>query len=217
MKLGASMEFIAENKKQEIIYWCKRIYQKGMSPATSGNVSIKLGKEILISASGTCMNDMDEDDVVLIDYDGNVKEGTKKPSSEKIMHSEIYTRRDDINAVIHCHCPVITAFAVANVAMEKPILPDFVLVFGEVPVIPYFCPSSIELAMAVGNAFENKSAILLQNHGVVVADETLQGAYYKLELLRAYAEVYFGAEVLGGAKKISKKGVAQIHQLYGKK
>lgn len=211
------MEFNSNNLKEEILYWSKRVYQKGMSPACSGNISIKSDKEILISASGTCLNDMDENDIVLIDYDGNVKAGNKKPSSEKIMHSEIYTRRDDINAIIHCHCPVITAFAVAGVPMNKPILPDFTLIFEEVPIIPYYCPSSIELAVAVGEAFEKKSALLLQNHGVIVGDTSLQNAFYKLELLRAYAEVYFGAEVLGGVKKISKKDVKQIFQLYGKK
>ena len=211
------MEFCSNNIKEEILYWSKRVYQKGMSPACSGNISVKCDKEILISASSTCLNDMNEDDIVLIDYDGNLKAGNKKPSSEKIMHSEIYTKRDDINAIIHCHCPVITAFAVAGVPMDKPILPDFTLIFGQVPVIPYYCPSSIELAVAVGKAFETYSAILLQNHGVIVGDTSLQNAFYKLELLRTYAEVYFGAEVLGGAKKISKKGVQLIHQLYGKK
>ena len=95
------MELVMQSKKQELQYWAKRVYEKGMSPACSGNISIKLDKNILISASGTCMFDMSEEDVVLIDYDGNLIQGNKKPSSEKILHSEIYTKRDDINAIIH--------------------------------------------------------------------------------------------------------------------
>jgi L-fuculose-phosphate aldolase len=108
------MEHSVADLKNDIIYWAKRLYQKGMSPATSGNISIRIKNGIYISASGTCLNDLNEENIVLIDYEGNVKEGNKKPSSEKIMHSEIYTRRDDINAIIHCHCPLITAFAVAT-------------------------------------------------------------------------------------------------------
>lgn len=211
------MEFSANSDKENILYWSKRLYQKGMSPSTSGNISIKTDKGILISASGTCLNDMDENDIVLIDYDGNLKEGNKKPSSEKIMHSEIYTRRDDISAIIHCHCPVITAFAVAGVSMKKPILPDFALFYDEIPLIPYFCPSSVELAVCAGEMFEKgHNVLLLKNHGVILGDATLQNAFYKLELIRAYAEVYFGAEVLGGAKSIPKKGVAEIKKLYRK-
>lgn len=210
------MEFSDSNAKESILYWSKRLYQRGMSPSTSGNISIKVDNNIMISASGVCLNDMDQNDIVLIDYDGNVKSGTKKPSSEKIMHSEIYTRRDDINAIIHCHCPMITAFAVAGVSIKKPILPDFALYWDEIPLIPYYCPSSIDLAVAVGKCFEKNNVALLKNHGIVLGDTSLQNAYYKLDLLRAYVEAYFGAEVLGGACAIPKKGVNEIKKLYRK-
>ena len=210
------MEFLGQDSKNEILYWSKRLYQKGMSPATSGNISVKAKNGFYISASGTCLNDMDENDIVLVDYNGNVLEGNKKPSSEKIMHSSIYTQRDDINAIIHCHCPVISAFAVAGISIEKPILPDFVVLFGSVPIIPYFCPSSNELADTVGDYFKDSSAVLMKNHGVVVGADTLQNAFYKLESLRAYCETYFGAEVLGGAKAIPKKEVEIIKKICSK-
>ena len=203
-----------DSSKNDILYWSKRLYQKGMSPATSGNISVKTSKGILISASGTCLNDMDENDIILIDYNGTVLAGNKKPSSEKIMHSAIYTQRDDINAIIHCHCPVITAFAVAGVEIKKPILPDFALIYESIPLVPYYCPSSIELADAVGKYFENNNVVLLKNHGVVVGANTLQNAFYQLESIRAYCETYFGAEVLGGAKSIPKKEVLEIKKLY---
>ncbi|MBQ8635578.1 class II aldolase/adducin family protein [bacterium] len=210
------MEHSIKDLKNDIIYWSKRLYQKGMSPSTSGNISIRTKEGIYISASGTCLNDLSEENIVLIDYEGNIKEGNQKPSSEKIMHSEIYTRRDDINAIIHCHCPLITAFAVAGIAMNKPILPDFALFYDEIPLIPYYCPSSIDLAVAAGKCFEKNNVALLKNHGIILGDSNLQNAFYKLELIRAYVETYFGAEVLGGAKSIPKKGVAEIKKLYRK-
>lgn len=210
------MENNIENYKNELIYWGKRLYEKGMSPACSGNISIKFEKGILISASGTCLNDLSKEDVVLIDYNGNTLEGNKKPSSEKIMHSEIYTIRDDINAIIHCHCPLITSFAVAGIPIKKPILPDFALYYDEVPLVSYYCPSSVELAVEVGKIFKNNSVALLKNHGIVMGADSLKNAFYQLELLRAYTETYFGAEVLGGAKSIPKKGVKEIKQLYKK-
>jgi len=208
------MEFQDSDSKNNILYWSKRLYQKGMSPATSGNISVKDKKGIYISSSGVCLNDMNNDDIVLIDYNGNLIEGSKKPSSEKIMHTEIYTNRDDINAIIHCHCPVISAFAVAGIEIDKAILPDFVLLFGKVPIIPYYYPSGIELAQAVTKTFEKYSAVLLKNHGVVVGADSLQNAFYKLEALRTYCEIYFGAEVLGGAKTLNKKEIKQINQIF---
>ena len=210
------MDFIQKGTKEDILYWSKRLYQKGMSPATSGNISVKTKEGILISGSGVCLNDMDENDIVLMDYNGNLLNGNKKPSSEKIMHSEIYTKRDDINAIIHSHCPLITAFAVAGKAINKTILPDFALLFGEIPIVPYFCPSSIELATTVGEYFEKYSAVLLKNHGVVIGADSLQNAFYKLEFLRSYVETYFGAEVLGGAKKLTKKDILEVKQVYKK-
>ncbi|MBR1617226.1 class II aldolase/adducin family protein [bacterium] len=199
--------------KTEMIYWARRLYAKNMCPSTSGNISVKTKQGILISASGVCLNDMTPNDIILTDMSANPLEKGKKPSSECIMHSEIYFKRDDINAIIHVHCPVIGAFAVAGVEMDKPILPDFVLKYGKVPVVPYYCPSTIELAQAVGEYFDKYDAVLLKNHGVVVGASSLKQAFYDVELLRYYAETWFGAEVLGGAKLISKKGVAQIKKL----
>ncbi len=206
------------SQKENIIYWAKRLYQRQMSPSTSGNISIKTKNSILITASGTCANDLEQDDIVLIDYNGNLIEGNKKPSSEKIMHCEIYTKRDDIEAIIHCHCPVLCAWCVANTAMKMPILPDFAVLFDEIPIVPYYCPSTIELAQATGEYFEDGcNAVLLQNHGIVLGAVNLKEAFYQLDLIRAYAETWFGAEILGGAKPIRKKEVEELRQLYRKK
>jgi len=210
------MESKTIEAKNELLYWAKRTYEKGMSPACSGNISVKFNNGILISSSGSCFFDMNVDDVVLIDYNGNLIQGEKKPSSEKIMHSEIYTKRDDINAIIHCHCPVITAFAVAGIPIKKPILPDFALYFDEIPLIKYYCPSSIDLAVAAGKCFEKNNVALLKNHGVILGDVSLKNAFYKLEMIRAYVETLFGAEVLGGARSIPKSGVDEIKKLYRK-
>ncbi len=204
--------------KENIIYWAKRLYERQMSPSTSGNISIKTNQGILITASGTCACDLEKDDIVLIDYNGNLVEGNKKPSSEKIMHCEIYTKRDDIGAIIHCHCPVICAYCVAGVPMKAPILPDFAVLYDEIPIVPYYCPSTIELAQVIGEYFEDGySAVLLKNHGIVLGANDLKSAFYQLDLIRAYAETCFGAEILGGAKPISKKEVQELRMLYRKK
>ena len=94
------------NMKNEIIKYGKKLGDKNMSPATSGNISVRCGENILITASGTCLSDLAEDEIVLIDKNSNILEGGKKPSSEKNLHIAVYNLRPDINAIIHCHATV---------------------------------------------------------------------------------------------------------------
>ena len=120
-----------EKIKQEILYWAKRLYDKGFSPSISGNLSVKVGDKILISRSGVCLNDMNFDDIVMIDLDGNVLEQGKKASSERFLHTAIYEKREDIKAIVHSHEPYITSYAVARKEIAAPILPDFIFYFGK--------------------------------------------------------------------------------------
>ena len=207
------MEYFEVGTKKDIIYWSKRLYQKGLSPATSGNISVRTKDGILISSSGVCLNDMSEDDIVLIDFDGNLLQGNKKPSSEKFLHTQIYDLREDVNAIIHSHCPYITAFACSNKAMSEPIMPEFVFYFDKIPLATYALPSSMQLAIDTANYFKTSDTVLMQNHGVVSGSSSLQQVFYTLESLRAYAETYFGSQVLGGAKTLSKKQIDDIRNL----
>ena len=207
------MEYFEVGTKKDILYWSKRIYQKGMSPATSGNISVRTDKGILISSSGVCLNDLDEADVVLIDFDGNLLEGDKKPSSEKILHAQIYDLRDDVNAIIHSHCQYITAFACSDTTIEVPILPEFIFYFDKIPKAPSGLPSSMQLAIDTAECFKKSDVVLMQNHGVVCGANTLQQCFYLLESIRAYAETYFGTQVLGGYKKLTKKQINEIRKL----
>ena len=207
------MEYFEVGTKKDILYWSKRLYQKGMSPATSGNISVRTDRGILIYSSGVCLNDMSEEDIVLIDFDGNLIEGNKKPSNEKFMHAQIYDLRDDISAIIHSHCPYITAFACSDKMMNEAIMPEFVFYFDKIPKAPYGLPSSMQLAINTANCFKTSDVVLMQNHGVVCGASTLQQAFYTLESLKAYAETYFGTQVLGGARKLSKKEINEIRKL----
>ena len=202
--------------EQDLLYWSKRLYQKGMSPGTSGNISVRTQNGVLISRTNVCLNDMSEDDLILLDYDGNILKGTQKPSSERFLHLEIYREREDINAIIHSHCPYITAYAVANLPIAEPIMPEFVYHFGEIPLAPYALPSTFQLAEETLKPFKKGyNTVLMANHGVVTGADTLKECFYNLEALRTYCETSFGAAVLGGAKKLNKKQIEEIRKLKG--
>ena len=101
--------------------------------------------------------------------------------------------------------------------MEKTILPDFALLFEKVRLVPYYCPSTKELAQAVKEIFKTDDVALLKNHGIILGADNLKNTYYKLESLRAYAQTYLFAQILGGAKSISKKSIEEIKKIYIKK
>lgn len=200
--------------KSDLIYWSKRTYDKGLSPATSGNISrLTDDNNLIITASGTCAGDLGEDDIVKIDFNGNILEGVKKPSSEKIMHIEIYKKRPDIKAIIHSHSPAITAFAVSGLEINEVIMPEFAFYFGSIPISKYYMPSSMELANNVSNLFKDKNAVLMKNHGIVVGGKSLQDAFYSLESIDAYCKTYLNSKLLGKIKTLSKKEVKEIDKL----
>ncbi len=213
------------NKKEagELLYWAKRTYSAKMVPATSGNISIYNDKEILLSASGICLGDMETKDIAILDGKRNAEGyitgavlNNVKPSSEKLMHIKIYEKRPDIKAVIHIHCPYVTSFAVCRKEMNEPILPEFIYNFNSIPSAKYALPSSMELADEISKYFEaGNSAVLMENHGLVAGAKTLKETFYILESIQAYAKTYFAAKFLGEIQTLNEEEVLKIKNLKG--
>lgn len=199
--------------KQEIIKYGKKLGEKNMTPATSGNISVRCGENVLISASGTCLADLSEDEIVLIDKESRVIEGDKKASSEKNLHNAIYAMRPDINAIIHCHSPYVSAFAVCNIPLSKPIISENVFYFGEIPVAQYALPGSEKLVENTAKYFAKHNAVLLANHGIVIGAQNIKNAYYLMETAETFAQIYLNSMLLGGAKELCQKDIEEIYAL----
>lgn len=199
--------------KKEIIEYGKKLGAKNMSPATSGNISVRVGENALITASGTCLGDLSEDDIVLIDKNSCVVSGNKKASSEKNLHNAIYALRPDLNAIVHCHAPYVSAFAVCRLPLSKPIISENVFYFGEIPVADYALPGSEKLVKNTVGYFEKHDAVLLANHGIVIGAKDLKNAYYLMETAETFAQIYLNSMLLGGAKELSKADIDEIYAL----
>lgn len=201
------------NTTDSILYWAKRAYDAKMVPGTSGNISFNDGSVIYLSASGVCLGDMGKKDLAEISPEGKSLNRVKA-SSEKLMHLEIYNKRPDIKAVIHIHCPYVTAFAVCCKGMDEPILPEFIYNFGSIPSAKYALPSSKELAGEIGGYFKNgHNAVLMENHGLVAGAATLKEAFYAVESIQAYAKTYFAAKFLGEINALNEEEVNKIKNL----
>lgn len=180
--------------------------KKNFTPGTSGNMSFRYGDKVLITASGTANGYLKSGDFVLIDYDGNLAENSgKKPSSEKLLHTEIYKKRQDLNVVLHVHSPYLCSFAAVGIELDKPVMAEISYYFGKIPLADYALPSTKELAENTVKYFDEYDAVLMANHGFVIASNNIEDAYLKLELAESYAQVVLNTYALGGAKLLTKE------------
>ncbi len=199
--------------KEEIIKYGKLAEEKNLTPGVSGNMSARCGDKILITSSGSANGYLSEDDFVLIDFDGNVVEGVKKPSSEKLLHCAFYKMRSDVDYIIHMHSPYLSSFASAGIALDEPIMAENVFYFGKIPLAEYGLPSSVDLVNKTAEYFNEYNAVLMANHGFIVGDKTIKDAFLKLTLAESYAQVVLNTRILGGAKVLTDEQVKEIYEL----
>ena len=162
----------------EIINISNEIYDKGLVSGKSGNISARFkgenGDIIAITPTLKSLYNLNEEDIVLVDFEGNVL--TKgAPSSEVNMHLEIYKRRPDVNGIVHTHSPYATGFAHSSKRIKRH------EGFGKIrspflAFIEYEKPGSDELAKNAGEGLGNEDVLILKNHGVVCVGENLKEA-----------------------------------------
>lgn len=195
----------------------KRVYRNGWVASNDGNFSAVLDDgRVLVTPTRTNKGDMTEDMISVVDFQGRLIEGRCKPSSEIPMHLKIYEWRPDVRAVVHAHPPYATAFAVAGIALDRPILPEAVLEFGKVPIAPYATPGTEELAWSFRNILEEHDVFLLKNHGAVAVGEDLMTAYYKMESLELLCRILYLARGLGRVDEIPSDKIDELYALRAK-
>ena len=183
-----------------IIEYGKLCGIKNYTPGYSGNISARYEKGLLITTSGSSNGYLKPNQIVYTDFNGQSLEKDKKPSSEKFLHIEIYKQRPDLNFIIHVHSPYLSSFASAGKALLEPIMAENVFYFGGIPLAKYALPSSKELVENTIKYFDKYDAVLMENHGFIIASKTMEDAYLKLELAETYAQTVLNTYVLGGAK-----------------
>lgn len=170
---------------------------------TDGNISVKLSdNRILITPSGFRKGELEPNDMVIIDFDGNILEGDNKPSSEFLMHTYIYQNRPDITACVHSHPPYSTALAVAGIELPDNILPEVVLFVGHIPLTPYAPPGTDAVPKSLSDYVEKCDAFLLKNHGLLTIGVNLEEAFNRHETVEHYAKILTLAKNHGNVNQI---------------
>jgi L-fuculose-phosphate aldolase len=165
--------------KEQICEIGRRVYARGFAAANDGNISVRLSdREILCTPTMVSKGFMKPEDVCKVDYEGRQLAGTRKRTSEVLLHLAVYKQRPDVRSVVHCHPPHATAFAVAHEPIPKCVLPEVEVFLGEVPVAVYETPGGQKFADTVVPFAKESNTVILANHGTVTFGPTLENAYF---------------------------------------
>ena len=195
----------------------RRLYQHFFVAANDGNISVRLNeREILVTPTNVGKGDLTSDMLVKITPEGQPIESNNgwRASSESRMHLMIYRERSDIRAVVHAHPPTATGFAVANVSLDAPFLPEVVIRTGGTPVVPYTIPGGDELPMSLVPYLKDHVALLLGNHGAVAFAPTLREAMWHMETIELNARIYLTAHQLGNIRFLDENEVEALQERY---
>ncbi len=189
----------------------RRLHDKGLVAASDGNLSARTdSNQLLITGSGTHLGELTPDQIVRVTTDGRLVAGSRKPSSEMPLHLAVYRTRPDVQAVVHAHPPITTAFSFAGVSIAQCVIPEVVLTLGTIPTAPYATPGSDEGPFAIAGLIADHDAIILERHGSVTVGKSLKDAYYKLEKVEHAAQVLFHARQLGKVIPLSREELRKI-------
>jgi L-fuculose-phosphate aldolase len=191
--------------REEICEIGRRIYAKGFAAANDGNITVRLNdKEIFCTPTMVSKGYLKPDDICKVDYDGKQLAGTRKRTSEVLLHLVVYKLNPNVKAVVHCHPPHATAFAVAHEPIPKCILPEVEVFLGEVPIAPYETPGNQKFADTIAPYVKDCNTILLANHGTVSFGPTLENAYFNTEIIDAYCRILILSRLLGRVNYFSE-------------
>lgn len=205
------------DKREYICEIGRRLYSKAFVAANDGNISVRASENtIWITPSGVSKGYMNKDMLIKLDLNGVVLQDGLKPSSETGMHTRIYRENPKIHAVVHAHPPAATAFAVAGRTPDFRLLPEAVVLLGEIPLAPYAMPSSPDVAESVARYCNTHNCALLANHGAVTWGDDLETAYFRMETLEYLANLCMNTDRIGNANRLSDKQISDLIALRNK-
>jgi ribulose-5-phosphate 4-epimerase/fuculose-1-phosphate aldolase len=192
-------------------------YQRGYAFGSTGNISVRTGERVWLTPTGKSLKGLRPEQLACIGLDG-ASLNENRPSKEFPFHLAVYTRREDVRAVVHLH----TLYSVALSCLDSfdaeeplpPLTPYYFMRVAPLAVLPYFRPGSEGLAEAVGDAAPRHNCMLLRNHGVVCFGGTLSEAVDRTEELEQTARLHF---ILRGerVRHLTAEQVEELKRTFG--
>ena len=185
---------MTENELREaLVLHGRSLYERGYAHGSSGNLSVRLPDGLLVTPTNSCLGRLDPARISKLDKAGKHLSGDK-PSKEGFLHLAMYEERDSAQAIVHLHCTHCVAVSCLQHADASNVLPPItayhVMRIGRLPLIPYYRPGDRALAEAVREKAKQHHAVLLANHGPVVAGKSLEDAVYNAEEMEETAKLH---------------------------
>jgi ribulose-5-phosphate 4-epimerase/fuculose-1-phosphate aldolase len=179
--------------RDDIARLAKSLHDRGLTFGSSGNISRRVDGGWLMTPTGSTLGDLDPARISKLDEAGDHVSGDK-PTKESFLHVAMYEERPETGAVVHLHSTHSVAVSCLADVDPRDVLPPitayYVMKIGTLPLIPYFPPGDLDLARAVREMAGRHHAVLLANHGPVVAGRTLEDAVYATEELEETAKLF---------------------------
>jgi L-fuculose-phosphate aldolase len=183
---------------EDVLDAAKQMLRDGLVEGTSGNISGRLDDaRVCLTPSSVEYETMTLDDLVIVDLEGNVVEGSRSPTTEKDLHLSVLRSYPELGAVIHTHAVYATMFALAHEPIPAVIEEVVVYVGGDVPCCEYKGTGSRELGDEVASHLADRGAALLANHGLVTCGKSPKVALHNAALVERTAKIIWGARAMG--------------------
>ena len=180
-------------QRDQIVLLAKSMFERGLTFGSSGNISARVDDGWLMTPTGSTMGTLDPAKISKINNEGIHIQGDK-PTKESFLHRVMYEQRPGTGAVVHLHSTHSVAVSCLVDIDKKNVLPPitayYVMKIGTLPLVPYFPPGDLNLAKAVSEMATDHHAVLLANHGPVVAGKSLEDAVYAMEELEETAKLF---------------------------
>ena len=202
--------------REEICLLGKSMFDRGLTPGSSGNISARVDGGWLMTPTNSCLGRLDPATLSKVDDKGGLLSGAKQ-TKESFLHLSVYQERPTAGAIVHLHSTHSVAVScLADVDAHQPIPPItayYVMKIGHLVLLPYYAPGDMTLANAVREVAKKHHAILLANHGPIVAGRDLEAAVSATEELEETARLYL---MLRGnpLRILSHEQVAELHRKY---
>ncbi len=190
--------FEADALRAEIIAVGRKLWERKYVDGAGGNISARLNSEyVLCTPTMLSKGDLQPADICLTDLEGNILAGDRLRTSELLLHLEIYRSNPRARAVVHCHPPHATGFALTGSAPPNGYMSEFEFFIGPVAVAPYETPGTPAFAETIRPFVHDHNTILLANHGIVCWSDTVTHAEWLAEILETYCTMYLIAQQVG--------------------
>lgn len=199
---------------KQIVEAGRRMDAKDLVVGTGGNMSVRVGDRMFITASGKCKGLLRIGDITETDNEGCIIKGSV-PARDIRMHLAVYRLRPQIRAIVHMHPPYITGFAITDFSFDEVFMPEVIMELGGIAIAEFAPPTTAEVPVAIEKALvklPETKAVVMRGHGALtMSGKGIMDASFKMELLEMAAKSIFIARIIGKACPLTEQQICSIN------